>query len=88
MSQQPNIELLPYEDKSILAIQALKEDASLSERRVAVIYNVRRSTIQDQHAGTTSRRNSQDIPCRGSMMPDSTVEMQINTSFLDPDEMA
>jgi hypothetical protein len=43
MSQQHNREILPYEDRVILAIQAIKEDVSLSERRAAAIYNVRQA---------------------------------------------
>jgi hypothetical protein len=41
MSQQHNGEILPYENRVILATQAIKEDASLTERRAAAIYNVR-----------------------------------------------
>lgn len=32
--------------------------------------------------------NEDDIPCIGSMMPDSIVEAQINTDFPEPDEKA
>jgi hypothetical protein len=59
MSHQHNREILPYEDRVILAIQAIKEDASLSERRAAAIYNVRRSTLHDRRVGTTSQRDSE-----------------------------
>jgi hypothetical protein len=51
--------MLPYEDRVILAIEATKEDASLSERRATAINNVRRSTLYKRRAGTTSQRNSQ-----------------------------
>ena len=37
----------------------MRKDATLGQRRAAAIYNVRRSTLHDRRAGTTSRRNSQ-----------------------------
>jgi len=58
MSQQPDLELLPREDRIILAIQAIKSDALLSQRRAAIIYNVSESTLRTRRAKTTSRRNS------------------------------
>jgi NAD-dependent DNA ligase len=58
MSQQPDLELLPREDRIILAIQAIQSDASLSQRRAAVIYNVSESTLRTRRAKTTSRRDS------------------------------
>jgi hypothetical protein len=57
MSQQPDLELLPCEDRIILAIQAIKSDATLSDRRAAAIYSVPRRTLRDRRAGTTSRRD-------------------------------
>ena len=59
MSQQPNAELLPYEERVGLAIQAIRKDATLSERRAAAIYNARRTTLQDRRAGKASRRDIQ-----------------------------
>jgi hypothetical protein len=58
MSQQPDLELLPREDRIILAIQAIKSDALLSQRRAAIIYNVSESTLRTRRAKTTSRRDS------------------------------
>ncbi|RII21692.1 hypothetical protein CUC08_Gglean000858 [Alternaria sp. MG1] len=58
MSQHPDLELLPREDRIILAIQAIKSDASLSQRRAAIIYNVSESTLRTRCAKTTSRRDS------------------------------
>jgi hypothetical protein len=58
MSQQPNLKLLPHKDRIILTIQAIQSNASLSQRRAAVIYNVSKSTLRTQRAKTTSRRNS------------------------------
>jgi len=64
MSQQRNLELLPREDRIILAVQALKSDASLSQRRAATIYNVPESTLRTRRAKTTSRRDSHPNPSR------------------------
>ena len=58
MSQQPDLELLSREDRVIFAIQAMESDASLSQRRAAVVYNVPRNTLSDRRAKTTSRRDS------------------------------
>jgi hypothetical protein len=58
MSQQPDLELLPREDRIILAIQAIKCNKELSQRRAATIYNVPESTLRTQRAKTTSRRDS------------------------------
>lgn len=57
MSQQPNLELLSREDRIVLAIQAIRLDASLSQRRAAAIYNVPQSTISDRRARTAARRD-------------------------------
>jgi hypothetical protein len=57
MSQQPNIELLPSEERIILAIKAMKSNASLSQRRAAAIYNVQESTLRTRRAGKPSRRD-------------------------------
>jgi hypothetical protein len=40
MSQQPDLELLPREDRIILAIEAIESNVLLSQRRAAAIYNV------------------------------------------------
>ncbi|RYN85670.1 hypothetical protein AA0119_g13236 [Alternaria tenuissima] len=77
MSQQHNREIPPYEDRVILAIQAIREDASLSERRAAAIYNVRRSTLHDRRAGTTSRRDSQVNSSRLTKYEENTLVQYI-----------
>jgi DNA-binding Lrp family transcriptional regulator len=59
MSQQPDIESLSREDRLILALQALKSDASISQRRAADIYNVHESTLRNRRAGIASRRDIQ-----------------------------
>jgi hypothetical protein len=59
MSQQPDIESLSREDRLVLALQALKSDASLSQRRAADIYNVHKSTLRNRRARTASRRDIQ-----------------------------
>jgi hypothetical protein len=50
--QQHQIE--PYKERQIqLALQALKQDATLSQRRAAAIYNVDQSTLSRRCAGQT-----------------------------------
>jgi hypothetical protein len=46
MSQQPDLELLPREDRIILAIEAMESNVLLSQRRAAAIYNVQESTLR------------------------------------------
>ncbi|KAF1354353.1 hypothetical protein EJ07DRAFT_133183 [Lizonia empirigonia] len=58
MSQQPDLELLPREDRVILAIQAIKSDASLSQQRAAAIYNVSRSTLGQSWQQTNQIKSS------------------------------
>ena len=59
MSQQHNIESLPYENRMALAVQAMEQDAKLSDRRAAATYNVKRRTLRDRRAGKPSRRDVQ-----------------------------
>jgi hypothetical protein len=40
MLQQPDLELLPYEDRIILAIEAMESNALLSQQHATAIYNV------------------------------------------------
>ena len=58
MPQQPDIKSLPCEDRITLAIQAIKENASLSQQRAATIYSVPESTLRTRRAGTASQRDS------------------------------
>ncbi|KAF1932669.1 uncharacterized protein M421DRAFT_246478 [Didymella exigua CBS 183.55] len=58
MAQQPDIELLSCADRVILATQAIKSNASLSQRRAAAIYRVPQSTLSHQGAGRTPRRDT------------------------------
>ena len=64
MSQPPDLEQLPYEDRIALAIEATKGPQKLSERRAADIYNVSRMTLHRRRIGTTSRRNTQPSSSR------------------------
>ena len=57
MHQQPNAQTSSNEAGIILAIQAIKRDASLTERRAARLYNVNRSTLQRRINGMTTRRD-------------------------------
>ncbi|KAH7394837.1 hypothetical protein BKA66DRAFT_567224 [Pyrenochaeta sp. MPI-SDFR-AT-0127] len=46
MPQQPDLQPLSREDRVILAIQAIKSDASITQRQVAALYDVGESTIR------------------------------------------
>lgn len=59
MLQPHDLEALPREDRIILAIQAMRLDASMSQRRAAATYNVPESTLRDRRASQTSRRDTQ-----------------------------
>jgi hypothetical protein len=77
MSQQHDMELLPHEDRVILAIQAMKGDPSLSQRRAATIYNVLQSTLSRRLAGTTSRRDSRANSSRLTKHEEDTLVQYI-----------
>ncbi|KAJ8113400.1 hypothetical protein OPT61_g4459 [Boeremia exigua] len=55
--QQHNINVLK-EAQVQLALQALKQDVNLSQRRAAAIYRVPQKTLSDQRAGRPSRANT------------------------------
>jgi hypothetical protein len=57
MSQHPNPELLPRSERIILAIQAMKSDALLSQRRAAAAYKVPEITLRRQRAKPPSKRD-------------------------------
>ena len=57
MPQLPNLESLSRADRLILAIQAIKSDTSLSQRRAAATYNVPQSTLSTRRAKTPARRD-------------------------------
>jgi hypothetical protein len=77
MSQQPDLELLPREDRIILAIQAMKSDVSMSQRRAAAVYNVPESTLRTRRAKTTSQHNSHPNPSRLTRPEEETVMQYI-----------
>jgi hypothetical protein len=54
MSQQHDLESLPRTERIILAIQAIKSDASLSQRHAAAVYNVPKTTLQRQRVKPAS----------------------------------
>jgi hemin uptake protein HemP len=74
MLQQHDLELLPREDRIILAIQTMKSNALLSQRRAAAIYNVQESTLRTRRAGKASRR---DILANSSRLSRSEEEVII-----------
>jgi hypothetical protein len=57
MSQQPDLKLLPREDRIILAIEAIESNALLSQQRAAAIYNVQESTLCTRRARKPLQRN-------------------------------
>ena len=77
MSQQNNIESLSRENRVILAIQAMKSDATLSERRAAVTYNVHRATLQDRRAGIASRRDVHPNSAKLTRYEEDVIVQQI-----------
>ena len=58
MDQQPDLELLPKEERIKLALQALKSSQELSVRRAAVVYKVPETTLRRRRAGTQSTRDT------------------------------
>ncbi|OWY51599.1 putative transposase [Alternaria alternata] len=58
MSQPPNLDLLSTEDRVILAIQAIRSDSSLTQRRAAHVFSGHESTLRNRRAGKASRRDS------------------------------
>jgi hypothetical protein len=73
MSQQPDLELLPREDRIILAIQAMKSNPTISQRRAAAIYDVAESTLRTRRAKTTSQRDSHPNLSRLTKAEEETV---------------
>jgi hypothetical protein len=56
MSQQPDLELLSRAERITLAIQAIKSNALLSQRRAAAVYNVPENTLRRQRVKPASKR--------------------------------
>jgi hypothetical protein len=77
MSQQPNLELLPREDRIILAIQAIKYNALMSQQCAAAVYNVPKSTLRTQRAKTTLQHNSHPNLLRLTRPKEETVMQYI-----------
>ena len=77
MSQQPDLELLSREDRVILAIQFIKSNPTISQRRAAAIYNVPESTLRTRRAKTTSRRDSHPNSSRLTKPEEETVVQYI-----------
>lgn len=57
MNSQSGLESSSAEYRVFLALQALKQDASLNVQRAAKLYNISRSTLHRRRAGKTRRRN-------------------------------
>jgi molybdate-binding protein len=59
MDPQPYTQSASNEAKLILAIQAIRNDASLSERKAAELYDVDRMRLNRRRAGIAARRDCQ-----------------------------
>jgi hypothetical protein len=57
MAPQPNTQSASNEAKTILAVQALNNDASLSVRKASELYDVERTRLRRRRAGTAVRRD-------------------------------
>jgi DNA-binding transcriptional regulator YiaG len=57
MAQQQRKRPELQEARIQLALQAIKQDATLSQRRAAAIYNVSQTTLSDRRAGKQFRRD-------------------------------
>jgi hypothetical protein len=57
MSTPTNAQLTLDEARIQLAIQAINQDPTLSERRAAAIYNVPQKTLSNRRARKVSRRD-------------------------------
>ena len=80
MPQQKNAKKPSNEADIQLAVQAIEHDATLSQRRAAVIYRVSQRTLSDRLAGTPPRR---DDCTPNSMKLTSTEEEVIVQHILD-----
>jgi hypothetical protein len=60
--------LLPNESRVILALQALKNDNTLSLRAAAKTYNISAATLMRRHDGKPIRR---DLPANSRRLTDS-----------------
>ena len=68
MPQPNNVEKISNEADIQLAIQAIQQDATLTTRRAATIYNVSEATLRRRRAGTPYRRDTMpnSMALRGS----------------------
>ena len=57
MPQRNNVQKPLNEPQIQLALQALKQDANLTQRRAAALYNVSQSTLSNRLAGKQSQRD-------------------------------
>jgi len=77
MSQPPDLEQLPYEDRIALAIEATTGPQKLSKRRAADLYNVSRMTLHRRCIGTTSRRDTHPNSSRLTKSEEETIVQYI-----------
>ena len=77
MSQQPNTFTSSHESRIILAIRAIEEDAFLSVKRAALLYNVPRSSIRHRLAGCTPKRDWKPVNMNLTMTEESAIVQRI-----------
>ena len=77
MDQPPSLESLSKEDRTKLALQAIKKPQELSVRRAAVVYNVPRTTIQRRCAGRQSTRDTHPKPSNLSLAEEKMLVQHI-----------
>ena len=82
MPQRKNAKKPLNEADIQLAVQAIKRDATLSQRRAAEIYRVPQKTLSDRLAGASPRRDC----APNSMKLTSTEELVIVQHILKLDE--
>jgi hypothetical protein len=58
MAQQHNDSLVPYEERVEAAVQAIKQEPTLSQRRAAAMNEVSESTVRARQRGRTARRDT------------------------------
>ncbi|KAF1922400.1 uncharacterized protein M421DRAFT_44060 [Didymella exigua CBS 183.55] len=72
MPQRNNVKKPSNETHIQLALQAIQQDATLSVRRAAAIYQVSQSTLGTRLTGTSSRRD-----CKPNMIRMTSTEEEV-----------
>jgi predicted transcriptional regulator len=87
MPQRNNVQKPLNEPQIQLALQALKRDANLSQRRAAAIYNVPQSTLSKRLAGAQPQRDYKPKSMKLLLTEEETVVqhvLNLNTRRFPP----